>query len=98
MLMVTCPKKQSLFHDSASFGTDGRAHYFSRTLTSEESPSMKGGPLQERLTRHNETVRETGGRSGVEYNFPKKKRHVEFGPTRGVTDCILSIQAGVRSK
>ncbi|MGB5415753.1 MAG: hypothetical protein WBN01_14010 [Polyangiales bacterium] len=35
--MVTCPKKGSFFYDSASFGSEGRAHYFSLTLTTEES-------------------------------------------------------------
>ena len=95
--MVTCPKKDALFHDSASFGPDGRAHYFSRTLTSEESPkpcAEIGEYLKAKYGAPSYGIQ--GG--GVGYNFPKKKRHVEFGPTKGVTGCILSIQVGVRSK
>lgn len=95
--MVTCLKKGSFFYDSASFGSEGRAHYFSLTLTSEESrkPCAEiGGHLKAKYGAPSYGIK--GG--GVGYNFPKKKRHIEFGPTRGVTGCILSIQAGVRTK
>ena len=95
--MVACPKKGSFFYDSASFGSEGRAHYFSRILTTEESrePCVEiGEHLSAKYGAPSYGIK--GG--GLGYNFPKKKRHVEFGPTRGVTGCILSIQAGVRSK
>ena len=95
--MVTCLKKGSFYYDSASFGSEGRAHYFSLTLTTEESlkPCAEiGEHLKAKYGAPSYGIK--GG--GVGYNFPKKKRHVEFGPTRGVVGCILSIQAGVRSQ
>jgi hypothetical protein len=95
--MVTCPKKGSFYYDSASFESEGRAHYFSRTLTTEESlkPCAEiGEHLKAKYGAPSYGIK--GG--GVGYNFPKKKRHIEFGPTGGATGCILSIQAGVRSK
>ncbi len=95
--MVACPKKGSFYYDSASFGPDDRAHYFSLTLTTEESskPCAEiGEHLKAKYGAPSYGIK--GG--GLGYNFPKKKRHIEFGPTRGVTGCILSIQAGVRGK
>lgn len=95
--MVTCPKKGSFYYDSASFDPEGRAHYFSLTLTTEKSrkPCVAiGEHLKAKYGAPSYGIK--GG--GVGYNFPKKKRHVEFGPTRGVDGCILSIQAGVRSR
>ncbi|MBT8468691.1 MAG: hypothetical protein KJN97_08075 [Deltaproteobacteria bacterium] len=95
--MVACSKKGSASYESASFGPEGRAHYFSLTLTTEESLkpcSEIGEHLKAKYGAPSYGVK--GG--GVGYNFPKKRRHIEFGQTRGVTGCILSIQAGVRSK
>ena len=95
--MVMCRKEGSFFYDSASFGSDGRAHYFSRTLTTEASlkPCTEiGQHLKAKYGAPSYGI--SGG--GVGYNLPKKSRHIEFGPTRGSVGCILSIQAGVRTK
>ena len=95
--MVACRKKGSLSYTSASFGADRRAHYFSLTLTTEEA-RKPCAEIAEHLKASYGTPSYGIEGGGVGYNFPKKKRHIEFGPTRGVAGCILSIQAGVRSK
>lgn len=95
--MVTCRKKDSISYESASFDSDGRAHYFSLTLTTEESrkPCTEiGKHLGAKYGAPSYGIK--GGGGG--YNFPEKRRHIEFGPTRGLAGCVLSIQAGVRSK
>lgn len=95
--MVACAKKDSFFYESAFFGIDDRAHYFSLTFVSEKSekPCAEiGEHIKAKFGAPSYGI--AGG--GVGYNFPKKRRHIEFGPTRDVTGCRLSIQAGVRSK
>ena len=95
--MVACRKKGSLSYNSASFGADKRAYYFSLTLTTEEArePCME---IAQHLKASYGTPSYGIEGGGVGYNLPKKKRHIEFGPTRGTPGCILSIQAGLRSK
>lgn len=95
--MVACRKKGSLSYNSASFGAERRAYYFSLTLTTEEAlkPCLE---IAEHLKATYGTPSYGIEGGGVGYNFQKKKRHIEFGPTRDVAGCILSIQAGVRSK
>ena len=95
--VVGCPKKGSFFYDSAAFDSDGRAHYFSLTLTTEKSKEPCAEIGKHLLAKYGTPSYGIKG-GGLGYNFPKKRRHLEFGPTRGEgIGCILSIQAGVRS-
>ncbi len=95
--MIRCRKKDSISYQSASFDSSDRAHYFSLTVTTEESrkPCAEiGKHLAETYGTPSYGI--AGGGGG--YNFPKKRRHIEFGPTREEAGCVLSVQAGVRSK
>ncbi|MGB5368707.1 MAG: hypothetical protein WBN14_20770 [Polyangiales bacterium] len=94
--MLVCTKKGELLHDLAAFGPEGRAHYFALNLVTEQSraPCAEIGEFLK--AKHGAPSYGIQG-GGVGYNFPKKRRHIEFGPTRGGPGCILSIQAGVRS-
>ena len=95
--MVACAKKGEITSERASFGSDGRAHYFSLSLTSDEAPKPCTEIAEHLKTKYGSPSYGIQG-GGVGYNFPKKRRHIEFGPTRGVPGCILSVQLGVRSK
>ena len=95
--MLTCSKKGSIAHNSASFEPEGRAHYFSLTLSTKE-PHKPCTEIGEHLKASYGTPSYGIQGGGVGYNFPQKKRHIEFGPRQGVPGCRLSIQAGVRSK
>ena len=95
--MVKCTKKGSLSYDSASFDSDERAHYFSLTLTTDESEKACTEIGKHLLSKYGKPAYGIKG-GGFGYNFPKKRRHIEFGPTRRMVGCVLSIQAGVRSK
>ncbi len=95
--MLRCSKKGSSSFESASFDSDGRAHYFSLTLTTEESRERCAEIGKYLATKYGTPSYGIKGGGGG-YNFPKNRRHIEFGPTRDVAGCVLSIQAGVRSK
>ena len=71
--MLRCSKKgSSLSFESASFDSDGRAHYFSLTLTTEESRERCAEIGKYLATKYGTPSYGIKGGGGG-YNFPKKQ-------------------------